>query len=280
MVTGSRLHKTVVFALNFISGRADRLFELQNKNQGDEKLRIRVRQCLTEVRRATNREGLVARRQGEEISIYPKPPVPEKFTAEQLRSQDALACVGLAWRLLGATEKAEWDRYGALFEKHYPRQSTCRLTGQLVYCGAATRRLMLAMDPPTEAPLMAAPPPPPASVELLPMTGAGETAARTFRLRLVHGGATEGMVVVGRLGPATSGPARKPDRRHSTLICGFHPNSARPLPPSGEIVTFSDARTAIEPGARFGLWLATMRLSDGIASPERFFDLIRSRQAS
>ena len=53
------------------------------------------------------------------------------------------------------------------------------------------------------------------------------------------------------------------------------PSSAAALPESGGVVTFANARFAIEPGARFGVALTVIRAEDGLASPVAFFDVIR-----
>jgi hypothetical protein len=66
-----------------------------------------------------------------------------------------------------------------------------------------------------------------------------------------------------------------PGKHRARCICGLGPQSAVALPENGGIVTFPDARFAIEPGERFGAAFTVIRVEDGLASPVAFFDLIR-----
>ncbi len=234
-------------------------------------MKVEIRPCLWEVRKAARRFGLTAKRHQNQIVLLKKVGFSGKFSEEQLRTQESMGLAGLAWSLMTPEVRKAWDAYAERYESHYARQSANRLQGRWFYSGAAIRRLMLASDPPTEKPLPAPPPPAPGKLDLLPADGLDNT----LRIRLRHRGATAGVLLVARISRPMARLSNKPNRRESPLICGFHPASAVPMPTSGEVATFENARFAIEPGERFGLWLYAMRVSDGVASRESYYDLVR-----
>ncbi len=239
----------------------------------------RIHHSLAALRRAANRYGLAARFEGDEVILYPKPKFSGKFTDAQCQTQELMGLASLAWKLLTPKSRNAWDLYGERFERFFERESVERLTGWRLFTGATARRIMLGADPPDGSPLMAPPPPPPGHLEILPVgTGTQSedaAAAATFTFRVHHSCPMDGVMMLVRATPPSLTPLRKPQRGRSILIRGYHPASAAALPPSGATVTFENCRVSVEPGQRFGVWISFFRIQDGIASSERFFDLVR-----
>jgi hypothetical protein len=193
--------------------------------------------------------------------ITPSNPRTKDQVAARTISREATRC----WSTLSATARADWERFTLMFACLPKRRRA------LDVCREAQRmRLILGLPTTTEAPHLAYPPP---VTGLREEPGAGLTE---FRFRIEHAvHSAPGHVVLVKITPPAPTVACIPRAKDARAICGLGPQSAVALPEQGGIVAFSNARSAIEPGARFGVALTVIRAEDGLASQAAFFDLIR-----
>lgn len=235
-------------------------------------MKASVKTSLTGLRRVLNPDGVHARVGDCGVVLYEQTAGRCPSTPAQIESRERLGRCAAVWRGLPAAEKAAWSR--AARGMHTWRAETQGyLTGYSLFLHAGLNRMQLGLEPCTFAPVDA-PPEAPSMALLLPsddprrfaflvghMLDAGDCAQHRVRALLT---------------PATSGPGRVPEARFRRLICGFGPDSNRPLVMPRQPLVFPPAQIAVPPGSRFGVWLRIVRVRDGLASEELFCDLTRT----
>ena len=193
--------------------------------------------------------------------IKPRNPNSRDQQAARRVSTDATRC----WSSLSPSARADWERFTLRFacgQKPRRPMDVCR--------EAQRMRLILGLPTTAGAPHLTYPP---------PVTGLSEEPCASpdeFRFRVEHAvDAPAGHMVLVKITPPVPTTACCPRAKDARAICGLGPASAAALPDSGGMVTFPNARFAIESGARFGVALTVIRAEDGLASPVAFFDLVR-----
>lgn len=186
-------------------------------------------------------------------------------TCDQLLARQGMRAAVRYWLGMSRAQQEAWNRYA---EEVCSKER--RRRGLDVCREAARMRLVMGLEPRAEAPLHA----PPDGVRTLAVEPAGEPADYCFRVEHAVSG-HEGCMLLLRSTPSTAAPSRKPKRNDARCMRGYGPASLVPLPPTGGMVTITGARYAVEPGERFGVAAAIVRIEDGMASPACFFDLDR-----
>jgi hypothetical protein len=206
-----------------------------------------------------------ARRTGEQYArskITPRNPRTKDQIAARVIARDAARC----WSALSAEARADWEQFTLAFactKKRRRAMDVCR--------EAQRMRLILGLPTTTTAPRLCFP---------APVTGLTLEATadpNEFRFRIEHALDTPvGHMVLVKITAQVPTVACTPQEQFARAICGLGPHSAVELPENGGVVSFTNARFAIAPGARFGIALTVIRAVDGLASPVAFFDLIRA----
>ncbi len=207
--------------------------------------------------------------QGQNIGMSRARPA-NPCTDDQTAARDSMRTAGEAWRALTVEQKDMWAAWARRFGDPPGKQLYRDYHGWDVFLPAWRNRSLLGLVPVIE-PIMDPAPPPVSVVEEVP-TG-GDTS---FSFRIRHNAPSEGNLLIVRITPATATAARRPYARCARMVCGHGPQSAVPLPPDGDVVTFTGTRFTIPPGQRFGVALRIIRVDDGIHSRELFADLLRA----
>lgn len=186
-------------------------------------------------------------------------------TPVQQKAREIAARASRCWTGLTDAARADWVEFTQQFAcvtKRRRPMDVCR--------EAQRMRLILGLEPTAEAPQLDFPSKVTA-ITLEPPESPGE-----FRFRVRHAvDAPDGHMVIVRITKQMPTVACTPREKEARHICGVGPQSAIALPQSGEVISFTNARFDIAPGARFGVALQVVRAADGLASPVAFFDVKR-----
>lgn len=233
-------------------------------------MKIELYPTAYHARRARRGCGTVIRCRQGVFDCYPKPDLPPSNTSEQLAVRAVGKATAEAWRALSPEQKAAWAGLGRKSEPIFPRRSVEPLTGYRLFQSCARYRQILGLAIHAD-PQGFAPPESVTGIELLPSAD-----PRAFRFKVFHTAKAPGPYrLIVSLSPATGSRGRRADRHNGRHIKGFGPDSTAPLPASGGVVEFSEARFTIRPGERFGLWVRIVHEQTGSAGPEFFVDLER-----
>lgn len=235
-------------------------------------MKIKVEPMLPDPHRAMDDRKMVVRCRKGVYDVYPKPELPPSNTTEQLAVRAAWRAGVAAWGALTPEQKAAWKAQAMQANALQGRMPTGRLTGYRMFQSSAKYRQILGL-PILNDPKGVIPPAAVTSLEPLP-----DPNPRTFRFRVHHDVENpEVCRLIVSISPPTSSPKRKPDRRNGRHIKGYGVASTVELPPSGDVLEFTDARFAVLPGQRFGVWVRIVHPDSGTSGPEYAGDFIRPK---
>lgn len=233
-------------------------------------MRFRPEICLTSMRRVLSGSGLAVRRHNEVICLFNKT-IPANPNSEQQIATRAMMCgIGKAWRALDPEKQDRWKAAAILAAPDFPH-ARGRMNGYTLFSNCAANRL-LAGEAAPEYPVLGRPP----GVTTAVLQPTAEPRGFAFVITHSIGEYRSMYRVAVRLTPGTASAARAPNPCDARLVMGYGPQSAPPLPESGGLLEFAQARIAVQAGQRFGVWMRLIRIVDGRDSEELFLDLRRT----
>lgn len=200
-----------------------------------------------------------------EMYAYARPQHTITNTSEQRKAQLVTEYAAKVWTELSVEARAEWQKFTLQFACVPKRRRA------LDVCREAQRqRLQLGLEPTLTAPRFGFPAP--VTLATLVQSDAHDE----FRFIIEHAVETpEPYAVQVKITKPMKTVACTPREKDTSYICGIGPYSAAPLPASGQVVCFTEARFAVKPGERFGVVFRIVRIEDGLTSPVAFFDMVR-----
>ena len=194
----------------------------------------------------------------------------DRWTPERVKCRSYFQIATRAWGTLTAAQCVAWQDYARTWFRIDANGRRTSVAALNVFIKANVIRQLMKLPMVTDAPLLG-PPSPPNDVTLEPSAAPDE-----FRFRVHHGFETlAGYSLLVRVTPATQGPGRAPEVANARYVCGIGPQSAAPLPPTGETVTFPGAPVAVADGKRMAFEVRILRNCDGMASQPLWRDVVR-----